>query len=405
MLRSPFPPRPARSGFTLVELLVVIAIIAVLAGLLLSAVQVVRGKQDELKVRADFDAFNTAISGFKTKFNRLPPCTGGGPMGTFRLCSEYPVGTAAASWPEATYLKALFNRMDQSFNGLLVDATTAPKFILYDATSTGAGAPATFNGLPVTRVAGPILLDPNQCLVVFLTGGSYTEYNGFATSPTQPLTPPTSASNQRLSGTPFLDLSKNRDRLMRPIEWLSFRQRYTALNALPNNLTPAMDGSTVMYRWEGTGALADTLTTVSNEAWYLDPWGTPYLYLAASGVGTGGDYPTAPILVGPWGGKVSGYNRTAANQLPTAADYAAFPTVGMTAFKDSPNKFTNHNGFQLFSAGPNGSQIRNDRPWGFGRNPNTAGPPTYGSGDYGKGYTGGGDDYANFRDKAFGNTD
>ena len=391
MLRSPFPPRPARSGFTLVELLVVIAIIAVLAGLLLSAVQAVRGKQDELKVRADFDGFNTALSGFKAKFNRLPPCTGGGPMGTFRLCSEYP-SPATDSWPEVAVLTKLFGRLDRSDNGLRLGG----QFVVYDSTSTNPTTPKT------TR---PILLDPNQCLVFFLAGGSYNEYLGFASNPSRPFTPPASAAGQRLAGTPFMDITKNKDRLLSPVDWLNFRQRYQQLNALPSALTPAMDGSTTMYRWEGVAPNDDSITTVSNEPWYLDPWGTPYLYLAASGVGTGGDYPTTPILIGPWGGKVSGYNRTAANQLPNAAAYTGFPAIGMTAFKDSANKFTNHNGFQIISAGPNGSAIRNDRPWGFGRNVNTTGPASYGSGDYGQGYTGGGDDYANFRDKAFGKTD
>jgi prepilin-type N-terminal cleavage/methylation domain-containing protein len=410
MLRSPSPPRRVRSGFTLVELLVVIAIIAILAGLLLSAVQAVRGKTDELKVKADFEQLGQALSSFKAKFNRYPPCTGGGPMGTFRLASYYQTRNPMSGTityvtgyndtsPEIVVLRALFGRINLLDNGLRRGAVA----VAPDADMNGESDNLQTAGVLPTA---PALLDPNQLMVFFLSGGSYNEYLGFATSPTMPFSAPASTpGGQRLPGTPFFDVSRSRDRLMTPVDWLNFRQRYTALNGLPNAPTPAMDGTASMYRWEGSGALADTITTVSNEPWFLDPWGTPYLYLAASGIGTGGDYPVGPILVGPWGGKVSGYNRTAANQLPNAAAYTAFPAIGMTAFHESANKFTNHNGFQLFSAGPNGSQIRNDRPWGFGRNTNTTGPATYGGGDYGRGYTGGGDDYSNFRDKAFGVTD
>ncbi len=379
--------RSNRAGFTLVELLVVIAIIAVLSGLLLVGVQTARQAADVYKVTSDFNQLNTAISGFKAKFNRYPPCEGGGPMGTFRLCSEYP-SPATDNWPEVVVLKAIFGRMDRRDNGLRL-----------------AGAP-----VPATT---PILLDPNQSLIFFLTGGSYNEYLGFNSSPSQPFAPPSSATGQRLQGTPFMDISKSKDRLMAPTEWFNFRQRWDAVNRLPAPPTPAMDAAgTIRYRWVGTGPQADTITTVSNEPWYLDPWGTPYLYLATSGIGSGGDYPLdtsvtppepRPILIGPWGGVVSGYNRAIA--LPN------FPAVGVRAFKESPNKFVNHSGFQIISAGPNGSAIRNDIPWGFGYlDPNPPPPqipfvPNYGTADFGKGNTGGGDDYVNFRSKALGEID
>lgn len=325
-------------------------------------------------------------------------------MGTFRLCSEYPTGTAAASWPEAKILRDLFGRMDPGFNGLLVDSNTAPKFILFDPASPGTAAPTTWppgpGGLPVTKVAGPILLDPNQCLVVFLSGGTYTDYLGFATSPSQPFKPPIPNLNeQRLAGSPFFDgFTKSRERMKSPVDW--FTERMSLLDTLPNLPSPTL-ASGGIRRWEAAAPNNDTVSTVSNEPWYLDPFGTPYLYLATSGIGTGGDYPTTPLLIGPWGGRFSGYNRTPANQLPNAAAYTGFPNVGMMAFRDTANRYWNHTTYQIISAGLNGSKVRNDIPWGFGRNP-APGIATFGVLDFDLAKGAGGDDYANFRDTGLG---
>ena len=161
--------------------------------------------------------------------------------------------------------------------------------------------------------------------------------------------------------------------------------------------------SSFVRRWEGTTApLQDTVAdaanapSVSNEPWFVDPWGTPYFYTAASGVGTGGDYPTQ-CLIAPWGGKFSGYNRTAAFQLPNAAAYTGFPAIGLVAYRESANKFYNHAGFQIVSAGPNGSDVRSNRNWGFARNP--GGLLTAGTGDFDPARGAGGDDYASFRAK------
>jgi prepilin-type N-terminal cleavage/methylation domain-containing protein len=392
------PPRPRR-GYTLVELLVVIAIIGVLAGLILSAVQRVKVKGEEAALRADLQQFEQAIGQFKSKYNRNPPWFGGGPQATFRLCSEYPDVTPVNAWPERDILKRMFGRMSDSFNGLLLDPLTAPKFVKWAPTSTAAGAPATFNGLPVTVVDGPVLLDPNQCLVFFLSGGKHVEYLGFSTNPTTPFLPATAPGQQRAPGMPFFEFQKKN--LVTPVDWL---ERHTgALNALPSAPTPALTGGAGVYRWEGTGPAADNVGTISNESWYVDPWGTPYLYMAASGTGSGGDYVTSPIAhptggrvqIAPWGGKLSGYNRQTTRQYPNAAAYATFPNMGPTPFKDTANKFVNHGSFQIISGGPNGSETRNDYAWGFGLAP--AGVAKFGEDDFDAGKGAGGDDFANFR--------
>lgn len=394
MLRLPTPQRPARRGYTLVELLVVIAIIGVLVGLIMAAVQRVRVRGDEFKAKADFASLDTALGQFKGKYNRLPPCSGGGPMNTFRLCSEYPAGVPSANpastWPELAVLKSIFGRMDPNFNGLIIDATTAPKFILADASSTGAGAPATFNGLPVTKVAGPILLDPNQCLVFFLSGGVAMDYLGFASNPVQPFLPNAGPGSQRAQGTPFFEFKQ--DRMQKPTEWLI--KHATEISNLPS--PPAGFSAASVSRWEGgTDTLATLAAQNAQEPWFLDPWKTPYLYMATSGVGSGGDYPfhdlpapVAPLLVGPWGGKISAFNNNA---------------NGPVAFREPNlnNKWLNHTTWQIVSAGPNGSQIDKTLIWGFG----PGGQATFGKT---AGYTSkdaGADDFANFRATALSVTD
>lgn len=396
MLRSPSPPRRMPSGFTLVELLVVIAIIAVLVGLLLSGVQAVRFRGDELKVRGDITGLETALTSFKTKYNRNVPCAGGGPMGTFRLASAYQDATGTYypgfndASPEIVALRAIFPRIDLRDNGLrragvayvppVAPATTSPNL----ATNGILGS-------------APALLDPNQCLVVFLTGGTFTEFSGFATNPLQPfLSLATNPSAQRIA--PFFD-KLTPDRRVLPFDWLT--KAKGSLDTLASPPSPAMSSSNVR-RWEGTAPNNDTVSdasnnpSVSNEPWFVDPWGTPYFYTATSGTGTAADYPSQ-CLIGPFGGKFSGYNRTAALQLPTAADYTGFPAIGLVAFRESANKFYNHNGFQIVSAGPNGSDIRNNKNWGFGRNP--GGLIVFGQGDFDPARGGGGDDYTNFRSK------
>src|SRR5437868_3842900 len=100
MTRRSWAPR--RAGFTLVELLVVIGIIVLMVGLLLPAINGAREVAKRTRATAEIRQVETAIGLYKAKFNvTYLPAFGGGPNGTFRLCSCYTDANGnALPWPE-----------------------------------------------------------------------------------------------------------------------------------------------------------------------------------------------------------------------------------------------------------------------------------------------------------------
>jgi hypothetical protein len=204
------------------------------------------------RARVETAQIANAISAFKAKMN-----VGHVPAG-FRLKAAHDPAD-----PEAVYLRQVFPQLDLADNGL---------------------PPGTDDRL-----------DPNQALVFFLTGGRYTNYQGFSRDKQHPLRPPADAPGARVG--PFLDVT------------------------------------------------ADRLDAAGR---YLDPWGTPYAYLAYD---------------------------------PASNDYPDRDCFGVRAYRVN-GKAMNPKGFQIISAGPD-RRFGPGGDWTPGEGPWAAGGP-------------GADDLANF---------
>lgn len=290
-----------RAGFTLVELLVVILIIAVLAALSLAGFSAARSAARKTAAVTEMAQVANAVAAYKAKMNASHiPAFGGGANGRFRLCTNYSSGVDPSGnpiplpWPELTYLRSVFPQMSLTDNGLRVNGNTA---------------------VPNTQ---PILLNPNQTLLFFLTGSVYTNYQGFSTNKAQP---------------------------------------FTTAGGFAGSILEVNAGK-VFQQTDSSGYPVAT---------YLDPWGTPYAYFAWDP--TVGAYPSSTATPNPFLWPRQG------DTHPTETSQALVPNAaansGLAAFRQG-GKFLNQRGFQIISAGP-------DQQFGF-VTPNT--DWAAGTGDY-----------------------
>lgn len=173
MLRGTGTAERRRSGFTLPEILVVMLIIIVLAGLLIPAVFKV---QDSAK-RSETGWQITQISQGADLYcnSEVMGRVGYLPAPPFRLRNNYP---PAGFDYEVNYLKNVF-----------------PNWEPRPTTGT--------NGLPNAD------LDGNQIVVFFLTGGTTTNYSGFATNSQRPFNLPDPNNPGEKRKGPFLQLKEN----------------------------------------------------------------------------------------------------------------------------------------------------------------------------------------------------
>ncbi|MBI1311351.1 prepilin-type N-terminal cleavage/methylation domain-containing protein [bacterium] len=146
--------RPARAAFTLIEILMVVAILAILAALILPAVNNARLTAQYAQVNADMQQIGAAITAFKVRFGVEPPSA-------IVICEN------PADWATEAVSR---RRIKQIW----------PQF---DFSKNRAG----FDGKASTTTKVP--LDGRECLVFFLGGmvdGGSGALRGFSKNPSDP---------------------------------------------------------------------------------------------------------------------------------------------------------------------------------------------------------------------------
>jgi general secretion pathway protein G len=193
-----------RRAFTLVEMMVVVVIIAVLAGLLLPALQSARVRANEARVVTEIKGLESAIAAFKAKYGVEPP-------------SRFSLYLTQAGWQNDVVSTAIVRQIWPQFD-----------FTMNDPNGTGASAGTAY---PLfwwnTFGANGLNMNSGECLLFFLGGvipfqndfdtagnalsGARYAPTGFAKNPVYPFAPPSQSPNREGPFFEFTDISRIND--------------------------------------------------------------------------------------------------------------------------------------------------------------------------------------------------
>lgn len=292
-----------RAGFTLIELLVVIGIIAILASLLLAAVQSARSAAIKADVQNELkQGFETAMAAFKEEFGMYPPST----------IAFYETGS---DWDSDARSKSLMGRLFSEF-----DFSQN-----YDINGDG-DATDTFE------------LDAREAIVAFLggqfsnSGGNFVA-KGFSRNPANPF----AAGGNRIG--PFFNFDPGRLVDTDGDGNLEFLDKYNG-QSKPILYFSSYKGSG--YRISEVAALGVGLVDVYRQEWSFDSSGLNFDASANAKAWESDGYQIiSPGFDGNYG--IGGYYQEDLSMMPSTADASVWGTFisGRQADKDNFTNFGN----------------------------------------------------------------